>query len=90
MRKIVFGMTTGFVGMDATRLVPFDYNPTVAELNDIASDLAQDNAQMYGIEEYPEDYNEDEDDGSTYSEGIEGWWREYNEEKDSWMEEEPI
>lgn len=90
MRKIVFEMTAGFAGMNDQRLVIFDDNPTNTALNEIANELANDFAESYGIEPYPDDYNEDEDDASTYSDNIEGWWVEYNEELHSYLEETRI
>ena len=87
MRKIVFGMSAGFAGMDDTRLVIFDDNPTDAELHSIANDLANDFADMYGVEPYPDDYDEEDDDGTRYSDNIEGWWSEYSEEDHGPLEE---
>lgn len=84
MRKIVFHLHVGFAGMDDTRLIIFDDNPTNKELYDIASDLALDWADMYGY--YPPSDEDDEDDEHV-SENIEGSWEEYNEETHGPLEE---
>jgi len=88
MRKIVFEMTAGFAGMNDTRLIVFEYDPTDNELHAIAHDLADDYAESYGVEPYPEDGEENED--TLYSDNVEGWWVEYNEDEHSHLDEEQL
>lgn len=84
MRKIIYHLHVGFAGMDDTRLVVFDDNPTNKELDDIANDLALDWADSYGY--YPPSDDTDEDD-EYVSEGIEGYWEEYDPNEHGYLEE---
>ena len=87
MRKIVYHLHVGFAGMDGTRLVVFDDNPTNKELDGIGYELALDWADMYGY--YPPSDDTDEYD-EYVSEGIEGSWEEYDVNKHGELEETHI
>lgn len=76
---------TGYCGMDTVEFVEFDEKPSEEELNDICWQLAVENAERFGIypECYREEYGDSEDDeeGSEYSDNIEGYAEEYDPEK---------
>ncbi len=80
--KIVVHATTNTVGTDSWYFIAVDDDIPTKELDDIAQDLAHDNAEMYGIYPPPEDesaYVED-DDGATYDDSIGGSWYHYEPE----------
>lgn len=62
---------TGFVGMDAHYLLIVEDDATAEQIANEAYELALDNASMYGIEPYPEDFEDGQDD-EGFSENIEG------------------
>lgn len=84
MRKIYFKYSTGYCGMDAAEVADFPDNITDKELNDYAWEGALNNAEMYGI--YPSDDVDmsdidDDENGDSYSDNIDGYWQEYDPEK---------
>ena len=84
MRKLVLFLECG-VGTKTAEayLVPDDV--TQKELDDFSWQRACEHADMYGIyprSDQPEDFDEEEDKGDSYSDDIEGWWEEYTEEHD--------
>ena len=84
MRKIFFTYDTGFCGSDGHEIVEFDDDVTDKQLDEYAYQGALNNAEMYGIypyEDMPEDYDEEEVSAEEYSDGIEGSWEDYDDEK---------
>jgi hypothetical protein len=81
--RIVIGMNAGMCGTDNMEGYVLTQDYTDEELGDIAWNIGVEHASMYGV--YPEcdrpEGEEDDEDGETYSENIEGWWEEYNQEK---------
>lgn len=75
MRRVEFTYHTGFCGTDATEVVDFPDNVSLADLSDYASEGAYQNAASYGIYPYPEDENTLEESDVTYSYNIEGYWK---------------
>lgn len=90
MRKIIFHLSVGFAGMDATDNGTFPDDVTDEELNDEAWYRAIQHAESYGY--YPASYLEEENlDGLTddeaeeiseqYIDSIDGYWEDYDPEK---------
>lgn len=90
MRKIIFHLSVGIAGMDATENGTYSDDVTDEQLNDDAWLLALQNAESYGY--YPTEYIEEEDFSGLsedeveevaqmYVDGIEGWWEDYDPEK---------
>ena len=84
--KIVIGMGAGMAGTDSMEAFILTEDYTESELGDIAWQMGLEHASMYGI--YPryelEEMSEEdlaEVDEEDYSDNIEGWWEEYNEEE---------
>lgn len=78
MRKMVLFVECGVGTKSATAyLVP--ENMTEEELSDYAREAACQHAESYG--HYPESYRPEDDDGSTYTDDIEGWFEEYSAEE---------
>lgn len=78
--KIVVHVTTNSVGTDEWYFIEVDDDIPTKELDDIAQDLANDNAESYGIYPPPldeDDYIEDEE----YDDSIGGCWYHYEPEK---------
>ncbi len=83
MRKIAIGMDAGMVGTDSWEFWVVPESMTDDELHELCWERAKDHAEMYGIyprHEYEDTEDFDEDDES-YSEGIEGWWEDYDPEQ---------
>jgi hypothetical protein len=83
MRKIVIGMDAGQAGTDSWSFWLVPKSMTDTQLSELAWECAKDHAEMYGIyprDEYVDTEGFDEDDES-YSEGIEGWYEDYDSEK---------
>lgn len=83
MRKIVIGMDAGMAGTDSWSFWLVPESITDDELSDFAWQCAKEHAEMYGIyprHEYEDTEDFDEEDES-YSEGIEGWWEDYDPDK---------
>lgn len=83
MRKLVLFLECG-VGTKTAEayLVPDDVSQKI--LDDYSWQRACEHADMYGVyprSDQPEDRDE-EDEGDSYSDDIEGWWEEYTEEHD--------
>lgn len=90
MRKIIFHLSTGFAGMNATDNGSYPDDVTTEELDNDAWHLALEHASFYGV--YPESDLEgisDEDmaeleengDADNYTDNIDGWWEDYDPEK---------
>lgn len=86
MRKIVIGMHAGICGTDSWEFYLVPDAITNAELEDFAWQCGKDHAEMYGI--YPrseyadsDEISEEELEGASYSDNIEGWYEEYDPEK---------
>lgn len=90
MRKIIFHLSTGFAGMDATDNGSYPDDVTTEELDNDAWQRAIQHAESYGI--YPDSDLEDisaEDydhlvqsgDADNYTDNIDGWWEDYDPEK---------
>lgn len=84
--KIIISMDAGMAGTDSMEAFILGQDYTDEELGDIAWQMGVDHASMYGI--YPryelEEMSEEElaeVDEEDYSDNIEGWWEEYNEEE---------
>ena len=79
--KIVIGMDAGFAGTDSMEAYILTQDITESELGDIAWQSGINHAEMYGV--YPSDQmdEDEEDDGESYSDNIEGWWELYDEDK---------
>lgn len=82
MRKIVIEVDTGSCGMDNIYYYEVPVNTTNEALDSLSNDLALDNAEMYGIYPFPENEEVDSEDTDSYSDGIEGSWRDFNPNKD--------
>lgn len=83
MRKIAIGMDAGMAGTDEWEFYLVPDSVTDDQLSEFAWERGKNHAEMYGIyprEEYADTEDFDEDDES-YSDGIEGWWEEYDPEK---------
>jgi len=83
MRKIVIGMDAGQAGTDSWSFWLVPKSMTDTQLSELAWECAKDHAEMYGIyprDEYVDTEDFDEDD-EHYSEGIEGWYEDYDSEK---------
>ena len=87
-RYIVLRADTDTVGTDAAEFVLYSIDTPNTRLDAEAWDYGLSNAEMYGIypiDAAPEDYDEDSEEAGwrsdTYSEGIEGWWEEYDHKK---------
>ena len=83
MRKIIFHLETGYVGMESTEYGLYPDDVTDEELNEDAWHRAIQHAETYGI--YPESDLENfsseemEDvDTDSYSYNIDGWWEDYD------------
>ena len=79
-RKIVIGLDAGMAGTDSYEFWEVPETATDDELYQLCWERAKNHAEMYGIyprEEYVDTEDFDEDDES-YSEGIEGWFEDYN------------
>lgn len=77
--KIVVHATTNTVGTDSWYFIAVDDDIPTKELDDIAQDLAHDNAESYGIYPPPldeDDYIEDEE----YDDSIGSTWYHYEPE----------
>jgi|AntAceMinimDraft_5_1070358.scaffolds.fasta_scaffold00341_9 hypothetical protein len=72
MKRYIVHCCTGWVGSDAYLPLEMPDNHTEAELSAACWEMAVDHAQFFGYEEYPDDYDEAEDDGEIYSDGIDG------------------
>ena len=85
---IVIRCSTGYCGMDSEEYFRLSQDYSEEELEDIASQLALDNAGMYGI--YPEsEYSEDEEEDSYYDgSDIYGYWEISSEEDATSISEE--
>ena len=90
MRKIIFHLSTGFAGMNATDNGSYPDDVTDKELNDDAWQHAIQHAEFYGIYPYSdledislEDYDHlvQSGDIDNYSSNVEGWWEDYDPEK---------
>ena len=97
-KKMVLHLDAGFAGMDAAEFWKIPTNAIQNEIDRLAAwERALDHAEMYGI--YPEsdrpDGCDEEEDGDSYSDNIEGYFEDYDPEKhdglrdggdDSWQE----
>jgi hypothetical protein len=72
MKTVEFTSRTGFCGMDNKEIVEFEDDVTTQHLDDYAWDLAQQNAESYGIYPY---YEDSDDEDESISQGIEGSWK---------------
>ena len=79
--KIVIGTCAGYAGTDnmAAYILSCDY--TESELDEIAHQDGLDWAESYGVYPYPNGGFDEDDEGSEYSDNIEGWWELYDEEQ---------
>jgi len=83
MRKIVIGMHAGLAGTNAWEFWEVPESMTDNELSDMAWQCGKEHAEMYGIyplHEYQDLPDFDEND-EAYSDGIEGWWEDYDAKK---------
>lgn len=83
MRKIVIGMDAGQAGTDSWEFWLVPKSMTDTQLSDLAWECAKNHAESYGIyprDEYVDTPDFDEDD-EHYSDGIEGWYEDYDSEK---------
>jgi hypothetical protein len=60
VKKLIVFMTTGYCGEEAADALSVPENFTEEEINDIAWEMAVDNAESYGRELEPDDDPEDE------------------------------
>lgn len=85
MRKIYIHCSTGYCGMDMHDCIEVEDNTSVKELDEMAWEMAIQNAAMYGLEAHEDDCECEEcveNGGSKYRlDQAEGSWEEYNEEK---------
>jgi hypothetical protein len=79
MRKIFFMLRTGYCGSNAYDVLEFEDDVTEDQLNEVAWDMAVQNAESYGYylcsDDCYDDECEEEHPGST---NIEGSWEEYD------------
>ena len=80
-KKMVLHLGAGFAGMDATEFWKIPVNISENDLSNLAWERACNHAEMYGI--YPEncrpdDLDEEDDGGDSYSDNIEGYFEEYD------------
>ena len=83
-KKMVLHLDAGFAGMDATEFWKIPVNISENDLSNLAWECACNHAEMYGI--YPEncrpdDLDEEDDGGDSYSDNIEGYFEDYDPEK---------
>jgi hypothetical protein len=78
-KKYVLFLSTGFCGMDTAEAYLVPESTTQKELDAFAWQRAIEHAETYGIYPYPDDYEDYEDD--EYSDDIQGYFVEYNEDK---------
>lgn len=82
--KIVIHCHTGYCGMDSWQFYEVNADSTQDKRDQFAWECALENAAMYGIypeSDQPDDYDEEDSDGDSYSHNIEGSWYPYNEHK---------
>lgn len=84
MKKIVFFLHTGYVGMESVEFCEYDDDVTDEQLDQEAWMFALQNAESYGI--YPESDREingelGEEFDDSYSYNIEGSWKIYDPKK---------
>jgi hypothetical protein len=80
--KIHIDLSTGYAGMDERSNYILSRDYTEDELNDLAWEMALDNAEMYGIYNANDlDDEPEEDEEDNYSYNIEGYWEIYDPEK---------
>ena len=79
--KIVVGVDAGFAGTDSMTAYILTQDYTEDQLSDIAWQEGLQHAEMYGV--YPRDQmsDDEEDDGESYSDNIDGWWALYDEDE---------
>jgi len=77
MFSYIFYASAGYCGMNSEEIIHFDTEPSTKELDEIAWQLAIDNASRYGIE--ASDGFDPEDDSDYTGENVEGWWEPYTE-----------
>ena len=96
-KKMVLHLDAGFAGMDGAEFWKIPVNISENDLSNLAWECACNHAEMYGI--YPEncrpdDLDEEEEDGDSYSDNIEGYFEDYDPkvhdgyrigEDDSWQ-----
>lgn len=83
-RKVVFRAHAGQCGTDNAQGFIYPDDVTDEELTEDAWLFGVENAESYGIYPMygmPDDYDEEDSDGDEYSDGIEGWWEEYDPEE---------
>ena len=83
-KKMVLHLDAGFACMDAAEFWKIPVNISENELSNLAWERALDHAEMYGI--YPEncrpdDWDEEEEGGDSYTDNIEGYFEDYDPEK---------
>ena len=97
-KKMVLHLNAGFAGTDATEFWKIPTNAMQNEIDALAWERALDNAEMYGIypeSDRPDDWDEEEDGGDSYSDNIDGYFEDYDPKahdghriggEDSWQE----
>ena len=83
-KKMVLHLDAGFAGMNDAEFWKIPVNISTSALSNFAWERACNHAEMYGI--YPEncrpdDLDEEDDDGDSYSDNIEGYFEDYDPEK---------
>ena len=82
-KKMVLHLDAGFAGISATEFWKIPVNISENDLSNLAWVCACNHAEMYGI--YPEscrpDDLDEEDDVDSYSDNIEGYFEDYDQEK---------
>ena len=80
MRKIFVKTGTGFIGEEGYEVIEVEDNYSEEEINDIAYQMACDQASMYGHEVGT--YDDEDDEYSEYSDDqLEYYWEDYDSEK---------
>ena len=75
MRKIVIHCTTNTVGTDSWEFVEVPKDTSVREIDELAQEYANDNADMYGI--YAPSEDDDDEAAAEADENIGGIWYDY-------------
>ena len=80
-KKMVLHLDAGFAGMDTAEFWEISVSLSENDLSNLAWECACNHAEMYGI--YPEncrpdDLDEEDDGGDSYSDNIEGYFEEYD------------
>ncbi len=86
MKRVFFKLRTGYCGMDGAECIEFPDDVTEEELDDMAWELACENASTFGIYPESEEDEVDEDYECKYDgHNIEGSWEIYNPKKHDGM-----